>query len=113
MSGSNLSVLTTLNALDIYLVHEAWLDHQSCIAIWLYLAELQHLNILSVHGEAFLDAKDFQALALLSCLTKLHFEGYTSDLGFKTENVNKLSALASLQYLYLEFISIVAGGVML
>ena len=77
---SNLSVLTTFNALDVYLVHEAWLDHQSCIAIWLYLAELPHLNILSVHGEAFLDSKDFQALALLSCLTKLHFEGYTSDL---------------------------------
>jgi len=41
---------------------------------------------------------------LLSCLTKLHFEGFSSDLDFKTEDVTKLSALASLQYLYLEFI---------
>jgi hypothetical protein len=35
------------------------------MAIWSDLAELQHLNSLSVHGDAFLDAKDFQAIAFL------------------------------------------------
>ncbi len=101
---SSLSVLTALNALNIYLVPEASFDHQSCTAIWSDLAELTHLTTLSVHGDAFLDAKDLQAIALLSCLTKLHFDGFTSDLDFRTEDVNKLSALASLQYLYLDFI---------
>ncbi len=101
---SNLSVLTALNALDIYLVPEASFDHQSCTAIWLDLAELTHLSTLSLHGDAFLDAKDFQAIGLLSCLTKLHFDGFTSDLNFKPEDVNKLSALASPQYFHLEFI---------
>ena len=100
---SELSVLTALNALDIYLVPEASFDHQSCTAIWLDLAELTHLSTLSLHGDAFLDAKDFQAIALLSCLTKLHFDGFTLDLNFKPEDVNKLSALASLQYFHLEF----------
>ncbi len=102
--ASNLSMLTALNALDICLVHEASFDHQSRTgSIWLDLAELSHLNTLSVHGDASLDAKDFQAIALLFCLTKLHFDGSTSDLDFKPEDVNKLSALAS-QYLSLEFI---------
>jgi len=93
-----------ISALTLGLVHDTPFDHQSCMAIWSDLAELQHLNSLSVHGDALLDAKDFQAIAFLSCLTKLHFEGFSSDLDFKTEDVTKLSALASLQYLYLEFI---------
>ena len=101
---SELSVLTALNALDIYLVPEASFDHQSCTAIWLDLAELTHLSTLFLHGDAFLDAKDFQAIALLSCLTKLHFQGFSSDLHFRPEDVNKLSALTSLQSLQLEFI---------
>lgn len=46
---------------------------------------------------------DFQAIALLSCLTKLHFDGFSSDLDFNIGDVNKLSALASLQYLNLQF----------
>jgi len=100
----NLTALTALSALTLGLVHDTPFDHQSCMAIWSDLAELQHLNSLSVHGDALLDAKDFQAIAFLSCLTKLHFEGFSSDLDFKTEDVTKLSALASLQYLYLEFI---------
>lgn len=41
---------------------------------------------------------------MLSSLTKLHFEGSTTDLDFRAEDVNKLSALASLQSLSLEFI---------
>ena len=101
---SHLTVLTTLKALTIGLMHHIPFDHQSGIAVWLHLAELKHLNSLSVHGDAFLDAKDFQAIAVLSCLTKLRFEGFTTDLDFSTEDVNKLSALAPLQSLHLEFI---------
>lgn len=41
---------------------------------------------------------------MLSSLTKLHFEGSTTDLDFRAEDVNKLSALASLQSLSLKFI---------
>ncbi len=100
---SHLTVLIALKALTIGLVHDTPSDHQSGVAIWSDLAELKHLDTLYVHSDAVLDVKDFQAIALLSCLTKLHFEGFTSDLDFKPENVNKLSALASLQYLYLEF----------
>ena len=70
---SHLTVLTTLKALTIGLMHHIPFDHQSGIAVWLHLAELKHLNSLSVHGDAFLDAKDFQAIAVLSCLTKLKF----------------------------------------
>ncbi len=99
-----LSVLTGLSALTIGLMNDILFDHQSCMAVWSDLAESKHLKSLSVHDDAFLDAKDFQAIAVLSCLTKLHFEGFTSDLHFKPEDVNKLSALASLQYLNLEFI---------
>jgi len=101
---SHLTVLTALKTLTIGLMHHIPFDHQSGIAVWLHLAELKHLNSLSVHGDAFLDAKDFQAIAVLSCLTKLHFEGFTSNLDFRPEDVNKLSALASLQSLSLEFI---------
>lgn len=101
-------MLTALKALTIGLVHNTPFDHQSGIAIWSDLAELKHLGTLYVHSDAVLDVKDFQAIALLSCLTKLHFEGFTSDLDFKPEDVKKLSALASLQYLYLEFIH--SGG---
>jgi len=100
---SHLTVLTALKALTIGLVHDTPFDHQSGIAIWSDLADLRQLDTLCVHSDAFLDVKDFQAIALLSCLTKLHFEGFTSDLDFKHEDVNKLSALASLQYLYLQF----------
>ncbi len=102
---SHLTVLTALQALTIGLMHDIPFDHQSRshIAIWSDLAELKHLDTLYVHSDAFMDVKDFQAIALLSCLTKLHFEGFTSDLNFKPEDMNKLSALASLQYLYLEF----------
>ncbi len=103
---SDLTVLTALKALTIGLMHGTPSVHQSGshIAVWSDLAELPHLNSLSVNGDAFLDAKDFQAIALLSCLTKLHFQGFSSDLHFRPEDVNKLSALASLQSLQLEFI---------
>ena len=103
---SNLKLLTALKALTIGLMHVHGMpfNQQPCMAIWSDLAGLTHLNTLSVHSDALLDAKDFQAVALLSCLTKLHFEGFTLDLDFKSEDVNKLSALASLQYFHLQFI---------
>ena len=74
------------------------------MAVWSELANLPHLHTLSVCGRAILVVKDFQALAVLSSLTQLHFEGSTTDLDFRAEDVNKLSALASLQSLSLEFI---------
>jgi len=101
---STLTVLTALRTLTIYLVDNRPFDYQSCMATWSELAKLPHLHTLSVRGYAFLDVKDFQAIAVLSCLTKLHFEGFTSNLDFRPEDVNKLSALASLQSLSLEFI---------
>jgi len=100
---AHLTVLTALKALTIRFMRDIPFDHQSRIATWSNLAKLKHLNTLSVHNDVLLDVKGFQAIASLSCLTKLHFEGFTSDLDFDFEDVNKLSALASLQYLYLEF----------
>ena len=101
---STLTVLTALRPLTLYLVDDMpfRFDYQSCMATWSEFAKLPHLHTLSVRGCAFLDVKDFQAIAVLSCLTKLHFEGFDSN--FRPEVVNKLSALASLQSLYLEFI---------
>jgi len=101
---STLTVLTALRTLTIYLVDNIPFDNQSCMATWSELAKLPHLHTLSVCGYAFFHVKDFQAIAVLSCLTKLHFEGFTSNLDFGPEDVNKLSALASLQSLSLEFI---------
>jgi len=92
---SNLTVLTALSTLTICLVVDTPFDYQSCMAVWSELAKLPHLHTLSVCGHA--DVKDFQAIAVLSSLTKLHLEGSTTDVDFRAEDVNKLSALASLQ----------------
>ena len=93
-----MTVLTALSTLTIRLVVD------TCMAVWSELAKLPHLHTLSVCGHARLDVKGFQAIAVLSSFRKLHFEGSTTNLDFTAEAVNKLSALASLQSLSLEFI---------
>ena len=101
---SNLTVLTALSTLTLRLMDDTPFDYQSCMAVWSELAKLPHLHTLSVCGRAVLNVKDVQPIAVLSSLTKLHFEGSTTDLNVRAEDVNKLSALASLQSLSLEFI---------
>ena len=70
---AHLTVLTALKALTIRFTRDIPFDHQSRIATWSNLAKLEHLNTISVHNDVLLDVKDFQAIALLSCLRKLHF----------------------------------------
>ena len=99
---STLTLLTALKSLSMSMARDPF-DHHASTTSWSTLSKLPILNTLDV-SEAVLDAQHFQIVASMTQLTKLYFCGFSVDLHFSAEDLNKLSALTSLQYLHLEFI---------
>ena len=97
-----LTVLTALRGLTMIMRTELF-SRTKCATFWSCLSKLPSLQSLETHG-AFLNAEDFQTVALMTQLTKLHFWGYSMNFRFTAEDIDSLSALSSLQYLHLELI---------
>lgn len=95
----NLTALTSLTALAVC-VSNIVSNHS--YVIWSSLSKLPLLVDLNIAG-AVLVRTDFQTVALMTQLTKLHFCGYSDNMRFLAEDINTLSALASLQHLHLGF----------
>ena len=97
----NLTALTSLTALTVSVSN---IVSNNSDVIWSSLSKLPLLVSLDTAG-AVLVRTDFQTVALMTQLTKLHFYGYGDDLRCLSEDINKLSVLTSLQYLHLGFTS--------
>ena len=93
----NLTALTTLTALTVFVNNSAC--HAAHEMFWSSFAKLP--SLISLEVDAVLSQViDFQSIALM---TKLHFSGYSNDLWFSAADLNRMSALISLQHLHLEF----------
>ena len=97
-----LTVLTALKGLTMIMAMELF-SHTRTATFWTCLSKLPSLQSLETHN-TFLNVEDFQTIALMTQLTKLHFWGWSMNLDFTDEDIDSLSALSSLQYLHLELI---------
>ena len=97
-----LTVLTALRGLTTIMDMEQSNTTKSA-TFWTCLSKLPSLQSLETHN-VFLNVEDFQTVAVMTQLTKLHFWGWSMNLDFTDEDIDCLSALSSLQYLHLELI---------
>lgn len=99
-----MAVPTALTGLTMAVAYDLRHDAEDpvCHVIWSSVSKLPLLISLDVN-QTYLGVEDFQTVALMTQLTKLHLCSDSINLQCSAEDINRLSAFSSLQCLHLDF----------